>query len=163
MLLVAKQAKDEDSQWHLNDMKARVKELELKAHVRFDTRYIPDDEATVYFSAASLVLVPYTESVGASGPIHNFTSLGIPIIAANVGLRMLETLGGNLILFERETRLILRTRPYNCVRTQMQGRRLVGHDRLTQGESHRSLQPGAQLSIITGLFNYECGLRCPEI
>ncbi len=99
LLLVAGQAKDSDSKEYLVEIKERVKELGLEDHVRFDTRYIPDEDVPLYFSAATLVLMPYTESVGASGPIHNFAGLGVPIIASNVGLHMPETLDGNITLF----------------------------------------------------------------
>ncbi len=100
LLLVAGQAKTHGDKIYLNEMRTRVKELGLEANIRFDTRYIPDEEVPLYFSAASLVLIPYTESVGASGPVHNFAALGVPFIAANVGIHMPETLGGNLVLFK---------------------------------------------------------------
>jgi glycosyltransferase involved in cell wall biosynthesis len=54
----------------------------------------------VYFSAADIIVVPYTESVGASGPIHNYAGYGVPVISSDVGYHMKETLGGSITLFE---------------------------------------------------------------
>jgi glycosyltransferase involved in cell wall biosynthesis len=68
--------------------------------VRFDTRFIPEEEVPIYFSASTLLLIPYTESVGASGPIHNYAGYGVPIVASDVGFHNRESLGGNLFLFK---------------------------------------------------------------
>ena len=100
LLLIAGKVQDSDSKAYLLQLKKRSKELGLDEFVRFDSHYIHDDEVPNYFSAARLILVPYTESVGASGPIHNYAGYGTPIIAANVGYHMRETLGGTLTLFK---------------------------------------------------------------
>ncbi len=100
LLLIAGKVQDSDSRAYLLQLKKKSKELGLEESVRFDSHYIPDDEVPLYFSAASIILVPYTESVGASGPIHNYAGYGTPIIAANVGYHMRETLGGTLTLFK---------------------------------------------------------------
>ena len=52
------------------------------------------------FSAASAILIPYTESVGASGPIHSYAGYGVPIVAADVGYHLRESIGGNVLLFK---------------------------------------------------------------
>ncbi|GAG90556.1 unnamed protein product, partial [marine sediment metagenome] len=99
LLLIAGKVQDLESSTYLVQLKKMIQELGLEESVRFDSHYIPDDEVPLYFSAASIILVPYTESVGASGPIHNYAGYGTPIIAANVGYHMRETLGGTLTLF----------------------------------------------------------------
>jgi len=53
-----------------------------------------------YFSAASAILISYTESVGASGPIHSCARYGVPIVAANVSYHLRESIGGNVLLFK---------------------------------------------------------------
>lgn len=100
LLLIAGKVQDPDSQSYLIRLKKMSNELGLEDFVRFDSHYIPDDKLPIYFSAASLILVPYTESVGASGPIHNYAGYGTPLIAANVGYHMKEALGGTLTLFK---------------------------------------------------------------
>ncbi len=102
LLLIAGKVQDSDSRAYLLQLKNKSKELGVEEFVRFDSHYILDDEIPVYFSAASLILVPYTESVGASGPIHNYAGYGTPIIAADVGYHMRETLGGTLTLFKNQ-------------------------------------------------------------
>ncbi len=102
LLLIAGKVQDSDSRAYLLQLKKMSKELGLEEFVRFDSHYIPDDEIPIYFSAASSILVPYSESVGASGPIHNYAGYGTPIIAADVGYHMRETLGGTLTLFKNQ-------------------------------------------------------------
>ncbi|MFW9844484.1 MAG: glycosyltransferase [Candidatus Thorarchaeota archaeon] len=99
-LLIAGKVQDSESAEYLVHLKQMCKELGLEDIVRFDSHFIPDDEVPIYFSAASIILVPYTESVGASGPIHNYAGYGTPIVAADVGFHMKETLGGILTLFK---------------------------------------------------------------
>ena len=55
---------------------------------------------SIYFSASTVILVPYTESIGASGPIHNNAGYAKPIVASDEGYHMRETLGGTLTLFK---------------------------------------------------------------
>jgi len=100
LLLIAGRPKDESGKEYLRELKALADKLEVQEYVEFDTRFIPEGEVPLYFSAASVVLVPYTESVGASGPIHNYAAYGIPIVAADVGYHMKGALGGSLVLFE---------------------------------------------------------------
>ncbi|MHA2353656.1 MAG: glycosyltransferase [Candidatus Thorarchaeota archaeon] len=85
---------------YLEDLHSLAKELHVTDVVRFDTRFIPEDEVPIYFSASTLLLIPYTESVGASGPIHNYAGYGVPIVASDVGFHNKESLGGSLFLFK---------------------------------------------------------------
>jgi len=102
LLLIAGNVLDADGRSYLAHLKQMSRALGIEECVRFESRYIPDDEVPLLFSAASIILVPYTESVGASGPIHNYADYGIPFLAANVGYHMRETLDGSLTLFENQ-------------------------------------------------------------
>ncbi len=99
LLLIAGQAKDSDSQEYLRSLQHLCSESGLSNYVSFDNRYIPDEDVADYFSAASAILVPYAESVGASGPVHNFAAFGVPIVASDIGYHMKESLGGRIITF----------------------------------------------------------------
>jgi glycosyltransferase involved in cell wall biosynthesis len=100
LLLVAGKAQDQKSRIYLAQLKNQGVKLGVEDVFRYDSHYIPNDQVPLYFSAASIILVPYTESVGASGPIHNYAGYGRPIIASDVGYHMREALGGTLTLFK---------------------------------------------------------------
>jgi len=102
LLLVAGKPQTVGGKRYLNDLRDLVSRLNLANTVHFDTRFIPDEEVPGYFAASTLLLVPYSESVGASGPIHNYAGYGIPIVASDAGFHNRESLGGNLILFRAE-------------------------------------------------------------
>jgi glycosyltransferase involved in cell wall biosynthesis len=99
-LVIAGRPKYEEGEEYLADLKSLRSELKLDNYVRFDTRFIPEEEIPYYLSAASAILVPYTESVGTSGPVHNFAAYGTPIVAADVGHHIPEMLDGSLVLFK---------------------------------------------------------------
>jgi len=100
IMLIAGTPQDNDGRTYLQELLKLTTHLSLDDHVRFDTEFIPEERVSTYFSAASAILVPYTESVGASGPIHNYAGYGIPIVAADVGYHMRESIGGNVLLFK---------------------------------------------------------------
>lgn len=102
LLLIAGKPSGVEGKEYLKELKLLRQNLSLEESVLFHTKFIPEDLLPVYFSAASIVLVPYSESVGVSGPIHNFAGYGTPIVASNVGFHMGESLGGNLVLFKTE-------------------------------------------------------------
>lgn len=82
---------------------AYAKELEemvsgMKASVRLVFRFLEDDEMGVYYDAASIVAVPYSRAVGASGPIHHAIGRGKTVLASNVGQN--TGLKGVIELFE---------------------------------------------------------------
>ncbi|NWF95427.1 MAG: glycosyltransferase [Candidatus Thorarchaeota archaeon] len=99
LLLIAGSAIDMDGQKYLVQLKALVRELHLETHVRFDTLFIPEESVRAYFCGSQVLLLPYVESVGASGPMHNQAAFGVPMVASDAGLHMSESLGGNIILF----------------------------------------------------------------
>ncbi len=100
IMLIAGTPQDSDGMIYLQELREQTTRLSLDDHVRFDTEFIPEERVPVYLSAASAILFPYTESVGASGPIHNYAGYGIPIVAADVGYHMRESIGGNVVLFK---------------------------------------------------------------
>jgi glycosyltransferase involved in cell wall biosynthesis len=100
MLLIAGRPQGFRGDEYLEDLHSLAKELDVTDIVRFDTRFIPDEEVPIYFSASIILLIPYTESVGASGPIHNYAGYGVPIVASDIGFHTKESLGGNLFLFK---------------------------------------------------------------
>ncbi len=71
-----------------------------ESHARFDAKFIPEEMVPVYFSAALAILISYTESVGASGPIHSYAGYGVPIVAADVGYHLRESMGGHITAAE---------------------------------------------------------------
>ncbi len=99
MLLIGGTPVDCDGMEYLNELKMYASRLKVEDCSRFDSNYIKEENIPYYFSAASVILVPYTDSVGASGPIHNYAIYGIPIVASDVGFHMRESLGGSLILY----------------------------------------------------------------
>ncbi len=56
----------------------------LKSHITLIDRYVGDNEVPVYFSAADVLVIPYTRS-SQSGVAHIGMSFGMPIIATRVG------------------------------------------------------------------------------
>jgi glycosyltransferase involved in cell wall biosynthesis len=99
-LTIAGQAQDNESKQYLVELDNMIQQLSLQENVRIDNRFIPEDQTKQYIRSASILLVPYTESIGASAPIHNFAAYGVPIVASDVGYHMKETLGGSLLLFQ---------------------------------------------------------------
>jgi len=73
---------------YLIKMMELVKEVDLDDHVIFDNRFIPMEEVIDYYSIADVLLLPYTEHVGFSGPLNIAISLGVPTIATSVGEQM---------------------------------------------------------------------------
>ncbi|MHA2302851.1 MAG: glycosyltransferase [Candidatus Thorarchaeota archaeon] len=100
VLLVAGRPQGFRGDEYLKDLQSLAKDLDITNNVRFDIRFIPREEVPTYFSASTILLSPYTESVGASGPIHNYAGFGVPIVASDVGFHNRESLGGNLFLFK---------------------------------------------------------------
>jgi glycosyltransferase involved in cell wall biosynthesis len=62
--------------------------LGLQASVRFEDRYVPNEEVGLYFSAADVFVAPYTGGAQ-SGPVRIAAEYGLPIVAS-------ETIAYNL-------------------------------------------------------------------
>lgn len=102
LLLVAGKPFDKDGEEYFQELLELQRKFDLFENVRFDSDYIPEEKIPIYFSASSIILAPYTESIGASGPLHAACGYGCPIVASNAGLHISESLGGNVILFDQE-------------------------------------------------------------
>lgn len=100
LLLVAGKPFDSDGEAYLKELYQLLEDYDLSDNVLFNTEFIPEDKIPVYFSAASIILAPYTESVGASGPLHTAAGYGVPIVASDAGLHIGEILGGNVLTFQ---------------------------------------------------------------
>jgi glycosyltransferase involved in cell wall biosynthesis len=62
----------------------RVQKLGLADQVRFVDRYVSNEEATLYFAAADLVVLPYRDATG-SAVLQLAFGLGVPVVATRTG------------------------------------------------------------------------------
>jgi len=70
---------------YLKKLKQLVKNLKLEKHVKFITKYIPEEELTTFFNAADVLVLPYEKGqsyYSASGVLHLAMSFETPVIAA---------------------------------------------------------------------------------
>ena len=102
VLLIAGTPLDLDGKRYLDELKEQRRKEGLEDVVEFHDHFIPEPMLPVYMSAASIILIPYMDSVGVSGPAHNHAGYGVPILAADSGYHMKETLGGNIVLYSRK-------------------------------------------------------------
>jgi glycosyltransferase involved in cell wall biosynthesis len=63
---------------------ARLVELNLQEKVQLIDRYVSNDEAAMYFSAADLAVLPYREATG-SAVLQLSFGLGVPVVATRTG------------------------------------------------------------------------------
>lgn len=63
---------------------ARVAALGLEGRVRFVDRYVANDEATMFFAAADLAVLPYREATG-SAVLQLALGMGVPVVATRAG------------------------------------------------------------------------------
>lgn len=75
--------------------RALIRECGLEERVRFENRFIPNEEVAVYFAAADVVTLPY-HAASASGVIAIAYAMDRPVVATNVG-------GLPAVVFEGET------------------------------------------------------------
>ena len=68
ILVIAGQPTDIDGEKYLKELHGICDKLDLTDAVRFDTRFIPNNMIHYYIGASSIILIPYTESVGAIAP-----------------------------------------------------------------------------------------------
>ncbi len=85
MYLVAGEAVRWQHQNYLDKLKASVREKKLDDVVRFDDFHIPEADLGLYFQAADVALLPYTEGDFQSGVLFLAYRFGLPVIASNVG------------------------------------------------------------------------------
>ena len=84
---------ENDYQRYWNAIQGRVQEDAGKGRVLLRAVHIPDDETELYFKAADVLVLPYTQ-VYQSGILFLGYSFGLPILAADVGSLKDEILEG---------------------------------------------------------------------
>lgn len=62
----------------------RAAELGVSARIRFDDRYIPNEEVAAFFAAADVCVLPYREATQ-SAIVPQAFAAGVPVIATRVG------------------------------------------------------------------------------
>jgi glycosyltransferase involved in cell wall biosynthesis len=70
--------------WEDQESRDLIVNSPVSSHITLIDRYVGDTEVPVYFSAADMLIIPYTRS-SQSGVAHIGMSFGIPIIASRVG------------------------------------------------------------------------------
>lgn len=71
---------------YMNYLERISEGLKLKHSVQFTKKFIPDNELPLYFAAADVFILPYTEEgiVGASAALSVFASYGKPVVASKI-------------------------------------------------------------------------------
>ena len=90
-LLVVGKPKGPKDYW--NDIQARIAEGRIADRVIARIEYVPDEETELYFKAADVLILPYTD-VFQSGVLFLGYSFGLPAIAADVGSLKEEIIEG---------------------------------------------------------------------
>lgn len=80
VLLIVGEAQDHG---YLAELKQRAARPALAGKVEFVTRYVSEEERCVYFSAADVLVLPYSKRVGPSYPLSLAVSFRRPVVAVN--------------------------------------------------------------------------------
>jgi len=94
-LVIAGPLNPVDGDRYLRRLLSIRNKMKLESSVLIDARYIPKNELPFYFSAASVVVVPYNMAVGSSGPLHLTFGYKKPVVSTNVGCRIEELGAGS--------------------------------------------------------------------
>ena len=70
--------------WEDQESREIIANYPVKSNITLVDQYIPDKDVSLYFSAADMLVLPYTRA-SQSGVAHIGMSFGIPIIASRVG------------------------------------------------------------------------------
>lgn len=73
--------------------RAEMERLGIEDLVRIDNRYIPNEEACLYFAAADLLVAPYRRVTG-SAVVRVARAFGLPVLATSVGGLAAAVAGG---------------------------------------------------------------------
>lgn len=74
------------SNFKAEDLLKIARQHNVANRIHLDLRYIPDAEVADYFRASNVVVLPYRRCfAGESGPLTIAASLGIPVVASDVG------------------------------------------------------------------------------
>jgi glycosyltransferase involved in cell wall biosynthesis len=77
-----------------------IDELELRAVVKLDIRYIPDAELTNFYRAANILVLPYRR-IYQSGVVLMAMTFGTPVLVSNIpGMLEVVTHAENGLIFE---------------------------------------------------------------
>src|SRR4029077_19818763 len=90
-LIIVGKPKGDKSYWPRIQQKIVCGGMRDRVNARIE--YIPDEETEVYFKAADVLILPYTE-VFQSGVLFLSYSFGLPAIAADVGCLRDEVIEG---------------------------------------------------------------------
>jgi len=82
-LIIAGEPK-KGSDTYLRDIQQAIEKHSSKTRILRKLEFIPDEETELYFKAADVLVLPYTE-VFQSGVLFLAYSFGLPVIASNVG------------------------------------------------------------------------------
>jgi glycosyltransferase involved in cell wall biosynthesis len=71
---------------YINYLERLSESLRLNHSVQFTKKFIPDNELPLYFAAADIFILPYTEEgiIGASGALSMVASYGKPVVASKI-------------------------------------------------------------------------------
>ncbi|MHA1249029.1 MAG: glycosyltransferase [Candidatus Helarchaeota archaeon] len=100
VLYIAGLAHTEEAKIYLKKIKKLINEYRNKYSVNIVliNQYVPNDEVDLLFTATDIVLLPYLDNVGSSGPLHQAASYGRLIIAFNCGFHLRDAVDGNIVL-----------------------------------------------------------------
>lgn len=73
-----------ESEQHWNQVRSTIEKNPMREQVLQEIRHIADSEIEVYFKAADVLALPYTQ-IFQSGVLFMSYSFGLPVIATNVG------------------------------------------------------------------------------
>lgn len=82
LLIIAGKVKDCDDYWRA--VQGDIDRFGIRRHLLEHARHIPDEEVELYFSAADVLVLPYTH-IFQSGVLFLAYGFGLPVIAADVG------------------------------------------------------------------------------
>jgi glycosyltransferase involved in cell wall biosynthesis len=82
LIVAGEPMKESERQWA--GLEQAIERSPICGQVRQHTRFIDDDEIEVYFKAADVLVLPYTE-IFQSGVLFMAYSFGLPVIATDVG------------------------------------------------------------------------------
>lgn len=71
---------------YINYLERLSESLQLKHSVQFTNEFVPDNDVPLYFAAADICILPYTEQgiVGASAVLSMAASYGKPVVASKI-------------------------------------------------------------------------------
>jgi glycosyltransferase involved in cell wall biosynthesis len=71
---------------YINYLERLSESLQLRHFVQFTKKFIPDNDLPLYFAAADICILPYTEEgiIGASGALSMVASYGKPVVASKI-------------------------------------------------------------------------------